>query len=185
VSHPPSTMRAHQLAFAAVLGVAGLVLVGCGGGSSAPTSQVASSAPAQTSTTAPASSPPATTSATATQAGSFCKYAKTEKSQVADEIKAFSLDSPAQLEAFEQRALTDVTALAATAPASVRSAVKIVVTTDEAFFNQLKAAHFDYAKLNPATVAKVDTPAFVQAAHTIVNYFQHACGVTSSSSPPA
>ena len=177
MSHPPGAMRAHQLSLAAVLAVAGLLLAGCGGGSNASTAQTVSTAPAQTSATPTASSAPVTTSSPATQVGaSFCKYAKTEKSQVADEVKAFSLDSPAQLEAFEQRALSDVTALAATAPASVRSAVKLVVTTDQAFFDQLKAAHFDYAKLNPTAVAKVDTPAFVRATHTIVNYFQHACG---------
>jgi hypothetical protein len=184
MSHPPGATRATHLPLAVLLVAGGIVLAGCGGRSSGSTAQTVSSAPAQASTAA-ASSAPANTSTPAVNVGaSFCKYAKTEKSQVADEMKAFSIDSPAQLEAFEQRALSDVTALVATAPASVRSAVKIVVTTDQSFFDQLKAAHFDYRKLNPTTVAKVDTPAFVQATHTIVNYFQHACGVASSS-PPA
>lgn len=179
MSHPPGATRAYQLPLAALLAVAGLVLAGCGGGSSTSTAQPVSSAAAQTSAVATASSAPAAPSSPATTVGaSFCKYAKTEKSQVADEIKAFSLDSPAQLEAFEQRALSDVTALAATAPASVRNAVRIVVTTDQSFFDQLKAAHFDYRKLNPSSVAKVNTPAFVQATHTIVAYFRHACGVS-------
>jgi hypothetical protein len=176
---------ARRLRAAAVLAVAGVMLAACGGGSKTLSVNVTSPNPpvqtsAATTPSAPASVPPTsvppTTSTPATDTGaSFCKYAKTEKSQVADEVKAFEADSPAQLAAFEQRALSAVTALAASAPASVRSAVKTVVTADQAFFNQLKAAHFDYAKLNPSDVEKINTPAFVRATHTIVNYFQTKC----------
>jgi hypothetical protein len=184
VFHSSDLMRFHPFRTAAVLAVAGVTLAACGGPSKTISVQTQGTAAVQSPPPATPSSAPVTTSAPATNVGgaSFCKYAKTEKTQVADEVKAFSLDSPAQLEAFEQRALSDVTALAATAPSSVKAAVATVVATDRAFFNQLKAAHFDYRKLNPTAVEKINTPAFVRAIHTIVNYFEHACGVNNSSS---
>jgi hypothetical protein len=174
-------VRVARLRLATVLALAAIALVACGGGSKSPAAQSVSSPPVQTSAaTSPSSTPtssstPSSSSTPVTGTASFCKYAKAEKSEVASEVKAFSVDSPAQLQAFEERALSVITGLASSAPASVQHAVHVVVTGDQSFFNQLKAAHFDYAKLNPTSISKIDTPAFVGATHTVVNYFSHAC----------
>jgi hypothetical protein len=182
----PVLIRGRRLRVAVVVATSGAVLAACGGGSSAAGAQSVGSAPVQTSPAPTPSSAPATASAPTTGSGtSFCKYAKAEKSEVANEIKAFSLDSPAQLEKFEEQALSAVSALAASAPAPVKSAVQTVVTTDQTFFKELKAANFDYAKLNTSAIAKINTPAFRSANQTIVNYLRTACGIKGSSSPAA
>jgi hypothetical protein len=172
-------IRAARLC--AVLAVAGVALVACGGGSSGSSgagAQITTTPPVQSSAATTPSSQPTSSGAPASLT-SFCKYAKTEKAQVASEEKAFALDSPAQLEKFEQEALSAITALSASAPAAVKSDVKLVVTTDEKVFADLKAAHFNFSKVNTSDLSKADSPAFVNAAHGIVAYFHQACGGSS------
>jgi HPt (histidine-containing phosphotransfer) domain-containing protein len=170
----PSNSRVRV---ALVLAVAGFLLAACGGSSSAPSAQGGSSVPVQTSAAVTPTSPPTTSSAPATGGGaSFCTYARSEKSEVATELQAFTKDSPAQLEKFENQLLNVATALASSAPASVKSAAKTVKATDQAFFGELQSAHFVYANLNTTAVAKLNTPAFMKAIQTIVTYLGSKCG---------
>jgi hypothetical protein len=172
-AHLTSGIRALRVG--AVLVVAGIALVACGSSSSGGSSGNSTVTPsAQTSSaTTPASTPG--TSTPAVSGAAFCKYAKTEKSKVAAEEKAFAVDSPAQLQKIEQEALTAVTELAANAPAAVKSDVTLVVTTDEKVFNDFKAVHYDFAKLNPRDLSTLDTPAFANAGRAIATYFGRVC----------
>jgi hypothetical protein len=167
------TARGRAVRLAAVLTAASAALVACGSSGSS-----GSSPPTTVTSTTTSSAQPAG-GGTSTTLASFCKYAKTEKSEVASEEKAFALDSPAQLQKFEQEALAAITALSASAPAAVKDDVKLVVTSDEKVFADLKAAHFNFSKVNASDLSKIDTPAFVNATHAITAYFRQACGVSS------
>jgi hypothetical protein len=175
---PPSKPQSNRsVGVALVLAVAGFLLTACGGSSSAPSAQGGSSVPVQTSAPASPSAPATTSSTPATGGGaSFCTYARSEKSEVATELQAFTKDSPAQLEKFENQLLAVASSLASSAPASVRTAAVTVKASDQAFFNDLKSAHFVYANLNPTAVAKLNTPAFMKAIQTIVTYLGSKCG---------
>ena len=63
------------------------------------------------------------------------------------------------------------------APDQIKSAVRTVVAADEAFFAQMKAVNFDFAKLTPAAVAAAQSPSFIAADNTIETYLKSTCGI--------
>jgi hypothetical protein len=167
-----------------LLGI-GVLLAGCGSSSKAagPTPAAGTSA----SSTAVASGAPAAVAASSQAAvkisggGSFCDDARAEKAQEAKDISAFTADSPAQLQKFEEQAMAELPVFAAAAPSAIKSDVALVVSGDEAIFNGLKAAGFSYAKLDPKIAAQFETPAFTNASAAITAYLTKTCGIAPAS----
>ena len=180
----PVTTRVRRARLVMVVAAAALGLVACGSSSSGAGAQPANSAPVQTSapatTSAPASSAPASSAPPSSGGGSFCDYGKAEESQLAAELKAYTADTPAQLEKFEQQALNEAKTFSSSAPPAIKSAIDTAISTDQEFFNELKAVNFDYTKLSPADLAKIQTPAFTKANQTLANYFRTKCGIIAT-----
>jgi hypothetical protein len=168
---------------------AAVALAACGGGSSGAGAQAANSVPAQTSapaaSSAPATSPPATSAPPVSGGGStsFCGYGQAQASQLAKEEKAYTSDTPAQLEQFEQQALNEAEKFAASAPSSIKPAMETALSGDQQFLNELKAVNYDFAKLSPSALSKINTPAYMHANQTLANYFRSKCGISTTASP--
>jgi hypothetical protein len=179
----PVTTRVRGARLVMVVAAAALGLVACGSSSSGAGAQAANSAPVQTSapaTTSAPASPPASSAPPSSGGGSFCDYGKAEESQLAAELKAYTADTPAQLEKFEQQALNEAKTFSSSAPPAIKSAIDTAIATDQEFFNELKAVNFDYTKLSPADLAKIQTPAFTKANQTLANYFRTKCGIIAT-----
>jgi hypothetical protein len=165
-----------------LLGI-GVLLAGCGSSSKA----AGSAATPTTSGSAVTATSAAPSSAAATQAavkisggGSFCDDARAEQAQEDKDVSAFTTDSPAQLQKFEETAMAELPIFAAAAPSSIKSDVNLIVSGDEAIFNGLKAAGFNYAKLDPKVTSEFETPAFTSAASAVTAYLQKSCGIAPS-----
>jgi uncharacterized protein HemX len=185
-----TTTSLHRVRIAAALGAAGFLLAACGSSSSSstppPSAAAATSPAAQTSAAAGSAAPSTPVSAPAINAGSggsFCQYARAQKAQQASEIQAFTTDTPQQLAQLETKALSELTVLTASAPSQIKSAVQTVVGEDQALFDALKKANYDFTKLPPSATAALNNPAFAKANQTIANYLKTSCGISSSSTP--
>jgi hypothetical protein len=181
--------RVRRLGTGTVLVLTGVLLAACGGGGSSPsTASAPSTVPTQSSapSSVPTSSAPvssAPVSGGSGSGGSFCQYAKVQKAQEAAEIKAYSTDTPQQLEKFEEQALAEAKVFASTAPSQIKAAVDTVVSEDDAVFNALKAAHFDYTKLPTSFLTTLEAPKFTKADNQIISYLTNTCGINTSAAP--
>lgn len=164
----------------------GFLLAACGSsGSSAAGPTPSSAAAAQSSANAASPvSPPSSAAAASTGAiagagadVSFCKDAKLQQAQQTAALKALTTDSPQQLEAFENQALAALTTLTSSAPAAIKSDVAVIVAADQKLFAALKAANFNYTKLNPTTLSSLDGSALANASKGIAAYLTTKCGI--------
>jgi hypothetical protein len=185
-----TTTSLRRVRVAAALGAAGFLLAACGSSSSSstppPSAAAATSPAAQTSaatSAAPSSAPVSAPAINAGSGGSFCQYARAQKAQQASEIQAFTTDTPQQLAQLETKALSELTILTASAPSQIKSAVQTVVGEDQALFQALKKANYDFTKLPPSATTSLNTPAFAKANQTISTYLRTSCGISTSSSP--
>jgi hypothetical protein len=166
--------------------LAGVLLAGCGSSNSSAASgpSAASTAPSATSSaTAPASFPTAAAVKLGHSDSSFCEKARAEESESDSDVTAFASDSPADLEKAETKALAQLPAFVDAAPAQIKGAAKTLAAADQTLFAALKAANFDFTKINPSSIAAVETPAFTQASEQIATYLSSTCGIDISATP--
>jgi uncharacterized protein HemX len=181
-----TTTSVRRVRVAAALGAAGFLLAACGSSSSSstpPASAAASTSPAAQTSAAATSAAVSTPAINAGSGGSFCQYARAQKAQQATEIQAFTTDTPQQLAQLESKALSELTVLTASAPSQIKSAVQTVVGEDQALFEALKKANYDFTKIPPSATASLNTPAFAKANQTIANYLKTSCGISTSATP--
>jgi hypothetical protein len=169
--------------------MAGVLLTACGGGSTTLSTPAAAGSTAigaaAAGTSAAAGAPASSSVALGNSDSSFCQEALAEQAQEAKDIDAFTADTPAQLEQFEQQALNELAIFVKKAPAAIKSAVQTIADADQTLFNDLKAVNFDYTKLGPNIATSFDTPSFMAATTTVTNYLASACGITDSDSAPS
>lgn len=158
--------------------VAGIVLAGCGG-SSELTSTAATKASSQSSVSSSAA--PSSTSSTKPLSGnpnsSFCVEAAAEQAQEDKNAEAFTTDSPADLQKFEEQGQAELKVFVAKAPSQIKSAVLTIAAADDTLVNALKAVNYDITKLDPTAAKAVDTPAFEAAVTTVDDYLEQVCGI--------
>ena len=183
----------------ALLLCAGLVLTGCGSSSTSALNAAAAASSAASAISAAAASgaagasgadagASAATSASASSTvkltgnsnSTFCIEAAAEQAQEDKASSALVGDSPADLQKYEEQAVAELSAFASKAPAQIKSAVQTLVAAYQTFFNALKAANFDYTKLDPSAVASIETPAVQAATDTVTTYLKQVCGIDAT-----
>jgi hypothetical protein len=111
---------------------------------------------------------------------SFCQASRGLKRREAAEEKSL-LNTPASVEKAENQAVADLPEFQRLAPASLQSAVAVLVTEDRRIFTDLQAVNFNYADLTPAVNKSLQSPQFTQADDQITNYLTHVCGISPNS----
>jgi hypothetical protein len=193
--------RRHSpaLVASATLVAAATILSGCGssGGSAAGTgpgrTPVATSGSANSSVapTGPSASAPSSASTVASSqpggglavGSNFCQQARVEQQAQQKSASELAIDSPAALEKFEKQALTKLPGFVAIAPAPIKGDIQVLVAADQKLYSELAAVNFDIRKLNPSTLAGLQTPQFTKAADAIDAYLRQTCGITTTPSP--
>ena len=204
---PARTARprsASVTALVAGIGLAGFVLVACGGGSTKTASSAASpssavggsTAVAGGSTAAAGSSTSASGSATGSSAGSatsssaaphgsssssFCGFARAVDANQAKDVTAFTSGNPAEIEKVEKKDLALLTVAVSTAPSSIRPAMTIIATADRKLYNELQAVNFDFRKLTTAQAESLGSPALTHASDMVTSYLTTVCHISTAS----
>lgn len=167
-----------------------IAATGCGTGS--PSATATTGTKATTAAKAKTQSGSSPTTARAASAGSgtnpgssFCQAALQEKSQETKEEQAFTTDTPAQLEKFEQEALAALPKFFAAAPSQIKGAAQVIISADQKVFNALKAADFNFTKLgsDSALASSFESPTFLNAVKVIDNYLGTVCGISIPTTP--
>jgi hypothetical protein len=160
--------------------VAVIVLTGCGS-SLKTASGAGTTATTSTSAAASAAAPSSTSSAVSGNSNSsFCVEAKIEQAQEDKNTDAFTGDSPADLQKFEEQGQAELKVFEAKAPSQIKSAVQTIATTNDTLVTALKAANWDVTKLDPTVTQNIDSPAFEAAVTTVDNYLKQVCGIDPS-----
>jgi hypothetical protein len=185
VEHP-STLTRVRIGLA--LGVAGVVLAGCGGSSKTASTGAGttSAAPsAATSSTAPASKAASGSGSSSTNlgGGSFCDKAKSVSAQVMSSAEDLATGTPDKIKAFEQNALNELKALQGQAPDEIKGSISTLVNAEQTLFNDLQAVNFDFSKVGTQIATQFSSPQFTQATTQIDNYLESKCGINPSADP--
>jgi hypothetical protein len=179
--HMKDTLMKSRSAGAAVgaLLIAGAVLAGCGGSSKSASG--AGTAAANKSATSAASSAAAPSSSASKVSGnsnsSFCVEAAAEQAQEDKNADAFTGDSPADLQKFEEQGQAELKLFVAKAPSQIKGAVQTIAATNDKLAAALKAANYDVTKLDSSFTQTIDTPEFEAAVTAVDNYLEQVCGI--------
>ncbi|MEO8888482.1 MAG: hypothetical protein ABI429_04220 [Jatrophihabitantaceae bacterium] len=182
------------VAAASIMIAAAVSLSGCSSGSAA--------GPARSNATAAndrVTGPPSVSGAVASSSGSsagvartsagrggiaadtgFCRQATLAQQAQRKNVNAFTVDSPASLQKFEQQALGTLSGFVASAPSTIKDDVKVLVAADHRLYAALAAAHFDIRKINPDSLSELQTPAFTKATTSITAYLATSCGISTT-----
>jgi hypothetical protein len=184
-----ATNNVGRAAGAVAFVLAGVMLTACGssssgtlgaalGGGSSAASGAASGASGAASGAGSAASPAASSAAIKGDSNSkFCTIAVAEQEQEDKTASAITGDSPQDLQKFEEQAIAALPAFVAAAPSAIKGAVQTLAAADQKFFTALKAAGFDYTKLDPTIVSTFEDPQFTAAATTVTDYLTQVCGI--------
>ncbi|HVW81155.1 MAG TPA: hypothetical protein VHB69_09485 [Mycobacteriales bacterium] len=167
---------ARALRVSAVLIAAGISLAACGSSSSGGTSAtgVTTTTPSAAATST-ASTP--TTGSSGGGSSSFCGLATKAQAQENQDAQAIESDTPAQLEAYVNKAKGELAAFSAAAPSAIKPDVVTVVAGADKLFAALKKAGYDFKKIDPTSLQSIDTPAFSKANDAISSYLKDKCGI--------
>jgi hypothetical protein len=166
-----------------VLAAAGTVLAACGSSSKG----ASTGAPAGTVSTAPSTSSSSSKSSGSTGStnlggGSFCDKARKAQTDVASAATKLT-QTPDQLKAFEENAQAELSKLADEAPSEIKGAVSTIADTENKLLDTLKAANFDFKKIDTSSLSSFDTPQFTQAVQQVDTYLVTKCGLSPSDFP--
>jgi hypothetical protein len=169
-----------------------LLLAACSSSTSgkpvgAPAASVTANGSSTTTTGTTPSSPAASSSTASKVSGNpgsgFCNDARAEQAQEAKQADAFTTYTPAELQKFEEQAAKELPVFAAEAPSEIKSQVEVLVAADQKIFDELKAANWDFAKIDVTTFSTdIETPAFTAAADAVTNYLEKVCGISEGDS---
>jgi hypothetical protein len=180
------------LGLGAAVVTAALLLTGCGSSSSsgggaaaalaskaagAISSGASSAASAASDGSSTKASSSSTTKITGNSNSSFCVEAVAEQAQEEKLSSAFTSDSPADLEKFENTELLALQSFVSKAPAQIKGAVQTISAADMTLYNALKTAGWDYTKLDPSVLSTLDTPALEAASDQVTAYLKQVCGI--------
>lgn len=187
------------------IGLAGFVLVGCGGSSAKMVATTASSAAAPSaaapsgeassgerssaagsSTGTPASTAaPSVANATAVPHGnsssSFCTFAREVSSQQDKNISVFTSGNPAAIERLEKQELSVLSVAVSAAPVSIRPAMVLIANADQTLYKELKKVNFDFSKLGPSFAKSFDSTAVSKAGDMVTSYITNVCHISTAS----
>lgn len=176
-----SSAKSRVRAGTALVGIAFLVAACGSSGSKTASPGVSAAAKSAAASQAPSKSPAAI--AKAGSGGSFCDKARSLDAAQAKDAEALTSGNPKQLEQFEEKALSELSGLVASAPSEIQGALATLTTGDQKFFDALKAANFDFTKISPETISAFQTPEFTQATDKITSYLESTCGISPSAQP--
>ena len=162
---------------------AGLLLTACSSSGPHASTSVTNSntGTGSNSLTTPPPSASSTPAALSGNSGStFCGDARAQKKLTANEVQIFTTGTPAQIETLEKQDLKELPIWASLAPSQLKSAMDLVVATDENVYKILAADGFDFKKLTTAQDEQFSTPAFTKANTTIDDYLTQVCKIPSS-----
>jgi hypothetical protein len=165
------------------LAAAGTVLAACGSSSKG----ASTGAPAGTVSTAPSTSSSSSKSSGSTGStnlggGSFCDKARKAQTDVASAATKLT-QTPDQLKAFEENAQAELSKLADEAQSEIKGAVSTIADTENKLLDTLKAANFDFKKIDTSSLSSFDTPQFTQAVQQVDTYLVTKCGLSPSDFP--
>lgn len=163
----------------ALVGIAFLVAACGSSGSKSASSGASAAIKSAGASQAPASSKPPKV-AKAGSGGSFCDKARSLDAAQSKDAEALTTGDPKQLEKFEENALSALSGIVASAPSEIKGALATLATGDQKFFDSLKAANFNIAKVSPETLSELQTPEFTQATDKITAYLATTCGISPS-----
>ena len=152
-------MIRRALAAPALCVVAALTLVACGGGGS--DEAATTTVPATTTTTLPG--------------GEFCEIARSYYEKVLS--LGSSLGDPQRLRDLLRETGPVIDRVEATAPPEIASDVRLAAATSRQLLAELEAVDFDYSRLPPGTVQRIQTPESQAAAIRLQTYTRDVCGV--------
>jgi hypothetical protein len=185
-----ATNNLGRAAGAVAFVLAGVLLTACGSGtsgtlgaalgaSSSAAAGAASGAANDGATSAATSAPSSTIKGDSNSR--FCTLAVAEQQEEDKTSSAITGDSPQDLQKFEEQAISALPAFVAAAPSAIKSAVQTLAAADQKFFAALKAAGYDYTKLDPSIESTFEDPQFTAAATTVTNYLTQVCGIPDAS----
>jgi hypothetical protein len=148
----------RPLVVAAVCVTAALILVACGGGSD---EAATTTLPTTTTTTLPG--------------GEFCEIARSYYDKVLS--LGASLGDPQRLRDLLRETGPVIDRVEATAPPEIASDVRLAAATSRQLLAELEAVDFDYSRLPPGTVQRIQTPESQAAAIRLQTYTRDVCGV--------
>ena len=160
------------------------MLAACGSSSKG----TSTSAPAGTVSTAPStSSSPASSKSSGSKSadlggGSFCDKARKASADVESAATKLT-ESPDQLKSFEENAQAELAKLADEAPPQLKGAVSTIADTENKLLDTLKAANFDFKKIDTTALTSFNTPQFTQAVQQVDTYLVTKCGLSPSDFP--
>lgn len=123
-----------------------------------------------------------TTVGGARSGGDYCDLAKS-----LDEENPFEGETPdfSNPSAFEKALATFQTkgrAVLKSAPAEIKADLELLLSATAEIGDALKAADYDFAKMDPATFAKFQDPKYQEASDRVEEYNKRVCGIEPSAS---
>ena len=165
------------------LAAAGAVLAACGSSSKGTAAGTVSTAPSTSSAPASSSSKSSGSGGSVNLGGgSFCDKARKAETDVSSAAAKLT-SSPDQLKAFEENAQSELKKLADEAPPQLKGAVSTIADTENKLLDTLKAANFDFKKIDTSALTSFNTPQFTQAVQQVDTYLVTKCGLSPSDFP--
>ncbi len=121
----------------------------------------------------------------ATGGGTFCtKVANSINNGVSRAAAlAQSGSGPAALKALYTQTRQEEQDAANSAPSAIKGDLQTIFGVSNSFFDALAAANYDFTKVDPSALAKLNTPALQAATQNVTTYVKDHCGIDLSVPP--
>jgi hypothetical protein len=150
-------------------------LYGCSSSSKSATATGASAA------TSPAAGAGGATASTvkATGGGAFCAKVASSINNGVSRASALaqSGSGPDALKALYAQTRQEEQDAANSAPSAIKGDLQTIFGVSNSFFDALAAANYDFTKVDPSALAKLNTPALQAATRNVTAYVKEHCGI--------
>ncbi|MFI5042794.1 MAG: hypothetical protein ACHQNA_13280 [Acidimicrobiales bacterium] len=156
-------------------------LYGCSGSSKSATATAAAGA---TTTVVGAQGATAST-VKATGGGTFCTKVATSVNNGVSRAAALaqSGSGPDAIKALFTQTRQEEQDAAKSAPSAIKGDLQTVFDASNSFFDALGAVNYDFTKVDPAALAKLNTPALQAATQNVTAYVKEHCGIDLGGPP--
>jgi hypothetical protein len=161
-----NSARALRLAPLAFVIGATVMVSGCSGGTKTAATAADSAAPAGDSAAGAVAAP-----VKATGGGKFC----TDLAQAMNTSAGATPGTDAKAQVLAARAATNK--IVSTAPAAIKSDVRVLVAASNVMYDALAKVDYDYSKLTPADMAGMSSPDVAAAEQHLDAYVKDTCGI--------
>jgi hypothetical protein len=178
-------MRSTRLIAVALLIAVGVAACGssskgASSSSSSPSTTVAASSSGSTSTAAAGEATTTTIKISSAGSGNFCALARSSQNAFSRNPTTFSA---AALKQEYENLGPDLAKAEAAAPPAIKPDFATFIQAFTPYINALKAANYDFTKINFSSLTQLDSAAVKAASAHITAYFSQVCHITPVSAP--